>query len=231
MVTRLADGVWWFDLRGVNAYLIDEAVAGDGAGSGVTLVDAGLPWHGSRLVEGIAEAGYELADIERILVTHYDVDHVGGLAGLDGLDAPIYVGEADAELVAGRRRPPWHNHKGLFQRAMAGFVSPPENPVEQVTDGDTVGTFTVYATPGHTPGHIAYVSEAASVGLLGDLVRESGGSLQPSPWLLSYATDEVARSIADLDGRAPAFEVLGVGHGRPFERDGRDRLAEVANRR
>ncbi|ACV47520.1 MULTISPECIES: MBL fold metallo-hydrolase [Halomicrobium] len=228
MVTRLADGVWWIDLRGVNAYLIDEAVAGDGAGSGVTLVDAGLPWHGTQLSAAIAAAGYELRDIERVLVTHYDIDHVGGLAGLDGLDAPIYVGEADAELVAGRRRPPWHNHKGLFQRAMAGFVSPPTNRIEPVTDGDTVGEFTVYATPGHTPGHVAYVSERASVGLLGDLVRESRGTLRPSPWLLSYATGEVERSIAELNGRAPDFAVLGMGHGRPFERDGRERLTELA---
>lgn len=231
MVTRLADGVWWYDLGGVNAYLVDEAVAGDGGGDGVTLVDAGMPWHGSQLVAGIADAGYELADVERVLVTHYDLDHVGGLSALDGLDATIYVGEADADLVTGRRRPPWRNLKGLFQRVTAGFVTPPENPVERVGDGDSVGSFTVYETPGHTPGHVAYVSETASVGLLGDMVRESAGSLEPSPWFISYDTDAVERSVADLAERAPGFDVLGVGHGRPFQRGGRARLAALVDRR
>ena len=135
MVTSLADGIWWYDLGGVNAYLIDENRVESSTISGLTLVDAGMPWHGNRLIAGIAEAGYELADVERILLTHYDLDHAGGLADLDGLDATIYVGERDAPLVTGDRRPPWRNHKGLFQRAVSGFISPPANAVESVTDG------------------------------------------------------------------------------------------------
>jgi len=228
MVTALADGVWWYDLGGVNAYLVDEETATDGEVSGVTLVDAGMPWHGTGLIAGIAEAGYELADVDRILLTHYDMDHVGGLADLDGLDATIYAGSTDAALVTGERNPPWDNHKGLFQRATSGLLSAPTNPVETVTDGDTVGSFTVYETPGHTPGHVAYVSEAASVGMLGDLVRESDGHLSASAWFISYDTDAVATSINDLVERAPPFEVLGIGHGRPFQRGGSDRLAQLA---
>lgn len=227
MVTALSDGVWWFDLGGVNAYLIDEAVATDGAVSGLTLVDAGMPWHGTKLPAAITDAGYEPADIERIVLTHYDLDHVGALADLD-TDATIYVGGADAPFVTGDERPPWTNHKGLLQRLTGGFVTPPSNPVEIVADGDTVGSFTVYETPGHTPGHVAYVSEAAGVAMLGDLVRESGGSLAASSWIISYDTDAVETSITDLAERAPAFAVLGMGHGRPFRRGGRERLDRVA---
>lgn len=228
MVTALRDGVWWYDLGGVNAYLIDEAVATDGEHAGLTLVDAGLPWHGSRLIAGVADAGYELDDVDRVLVTHYDLDHVGGLAELDGLDATVHVGAVDAPLVIGDRKPPLSNHKGLFQRLTAPLVAPPSNPVETVADGDAVGSFTVYETPGHTPGHVAYVSEAASVGLLGDLARESDGVLAPSPWFISYDTDAVERSVRELAERTPAFEALGTGHGRPFLRGGSGRLDRLA---
>lgn len=230
MVTALTDGVWWYDFGGVNAYLIDEAIATDGAETGLTLVDTGMPWHGTQLIAGIAEAGYQLADVERILLTHYDLDHVGGLAELDELDATIHVGTGDADLVAGERKPPVSTHKGLFQRVVGAFVTAPSNPVEGVSDGDTVGSFTVYETPGHTPGHVAYVSETGSVGLLGDMVRESGGSLEPSPWFISYDTDLVATSIRELTDRAPDFDVLGMGHGRPFRRGGADRLVDCAGR-
>lgn len=230
IVTALTDGVWWYDFGGVNAYLVDEAIATDGAQTGLTLVDAGLPWHGTELIAGVAEAGYGLADVERILLTHYDVDHAGGLSELDGLEATIYVGRRDADLITGDRKPPWDNHKGLFQRLAGAFVSPPSNSVEAVTDGDTVGSFTVYETPGHTPGHVAYVSEAAGTAMLGDLVREDGGSLLPSPWYVSYDSDAVAESIRDLADRTPPFEVLGIGHGRPFVRGGSDRLNETATR-
>jgi len=228
MVTALADGIWWIELGGVNAYLLDESIATEGAASGVTLIDAGMPWHGDDLRDAIAGAGYELADLDRILLTHYDFDHVGALSTLDDAGATIYVGEGDVAFVTGDERPPWTNHKGLFQRALGGFVTPPHDLVETVADGDTVGSFTVYETPGHTPGHVAYVSAAASVGILGDLVRESRGSLTPSPWVISYDTDAVETSITDLAERAPGFEVLGIGHGRPFQRGGRDRLDRLA---
>ena len=221
MVTPLADDVWWYDLTGTNAYLVD-----DGA---LTLVDTGMRFHASELLGGLRDAGFELRDLDRILLTHFDMDHVGGLRAFDGVELTIYVGAADRPLVTGERKPPLSNHKGLIQRLGGPLVSPPDNPVEPLEDGDTVGTFTVYETPGHTPGHVCYVSEALSAAFLGDLVVERGdGRFHPSPWLLSYDTDEVERSVRSLVERAPAFDVAAMGHGVPFKRGGSQRLASVA---
>ncbi|GGN92923.1 MBL fold metallo-hydrolase [Haloarcula pellucida] len=221
MVTPLSDDVWWYDLSGVNAYLVDD----DGT---LTLVDAGMPWHGNSLVAGVREAGFELRDLERILVTHYDLDHVGGLSAFDGVDLTIYVGVADAPYVTGTDKPPLTNHKGTLQRLTRRLVSAPSNPVETVADGDTVGSFTVYHTPGHTPGHVCYVSEALSTAFLGDLVRENRGALSASPWLLSYDTGAVTRSLREFIDRVPPFEVAAMGHGVPFEKGGSGRVAELA---
>ncbi|MDS0259622.1 MBL fold metallo-hydrolase [Haloarcula sp. S1CR25-12] len=220
MVTPLADGVWWYDLRGTNAYLVDD----DGT---LTLVDTGMRFHASALIGGLREAGFELRDLDRILLTHYDMDHVGGLGAFDGVDLTIHVGAADAPLVTGEQKPPLSNHKGLIQRVGRLLTSVPDNPVEPVEDGDSVGTFTVYGTPGHTPGHVCYVSEALSTALLGDLVLERGGTVYPSPWLLSYDADAVEASVRSLAERAPAFEVAAMGHGVPFEEGGSRRLASV----
>jgi glyoxylase-like metal-dependent hydrolase (beta-lactamase superfamily II) len=223
MPTELAEDVWWFDLGGVNVYLVDD-------GGTLTLIDAGTPWQGGRIVDGLRELGFGVADLDRVLVTHYDLDHVGGLTDLGGLTATIHVGAGDAPYVAGDRSPPAFDRKGLFQRLSGLFVDPPGNPVESVADGDRVGSFTVFETPGHTPGHVAYVSEELSLGVLGDLVREDGGRLAASPWFLSADTGAVRDSVRDLSGRSPDFEAAAMGHGTPFSRGGKDRLDELAGR-
>ncbi|WP_435099297.1 MBL fold metallo-hydrolase [Halarchaeum sp. P4] len=218
MVEELVAGCWWLDLGGTNAYLVED-------GNDLVLVDAGLPWHADDVRAGVAEAGYALADVDRILLTHYDLDHVGGLGWLD-LDAPVYAGARDADFLTGRRTPPLANRKGLFQR-VTGLFAPTLADVEYVADGDEIGSFTAYATPGHTPGHVAYVSRDRGIAFLGDLVRETDGRLEPSPWALSYDTDDVRESIDYLvrDGRA--FDVACMGHGTPLVTGGKRALRDA----
>ncbi|WP_436924836.1 MBL fold metallo-hydrolase [Halosimplex amylolyticum] len=223
MVTQLRDGIWWIGLRGVNAYLVDD-------GGDLTLVDAGMPWQGGDVVDAIVEAGFVLGDLDRVLITHYDVDHVGGLSRLDGLDITIYAGRRDAPLVTGRGAPPFSIPKGAFQRLLGPLYSPPNNEVVPLADGDEIGSFTVYETPGHTRGHVAYVSEALGVALLGDLVRESDGHLESMPWIVTDDTEQVRESVRRLAVDAPEFDVAAVGHGVPFEQGGRERFDELAAR-
>lgn len=221
MLTELRDGVWWLECTGVNAYLVDD-------GGELTLVDAGTPFDAATISACIDAAGFEVGDLERILLTHYDLDHVGSAAKL-AVDAPVYVGRADADYVTGARRPRLRGHKALLQ-LVSGPIVPDvaADRVHRVDDGDDVGGFVAYHTPGHTPGHTAYVHEGREAALLGDAVFERGGSLRPSPWLLSYDTAAVRRSVREFVARAPDFEVAAVGHGTPFMRGGGDRLREVA---
>ena len=220
MATEIADGVWRFDCRGVNAYLVFDDVP--------TLVDAGTPWDEGAIRRGLDEAGVEVSEIGRVLLTHYDLDHVGTLAALaPDLDAPVRAYGFDAQLLRGARSPPLRNHKGLIQR-LGGLVTDlPELDVVGVRDGEGIGSFTAYHTPGHTPGHVAYVSETLGVGVLGDLVSESDGELVPSGWVISYDTGAVETSVRDLAARSPAFEVACVGHGDPLAVGGHDALRRL----
>ncbi len=219
MATELADGLWWFDLGSVNCYLADD----DGD---LTLVDAGTPFDSSDIAHAVGEAGFSLTDIDCVLVTHYDFDHVGSLARLP-IDTPVYVGERDANLLSGTETPDWRNHKGALQRVASPLLSSPGD-IRPVEDGDEIGSFTAYATPGHSPGHVVYVSDDLGVAFLGDLVTEGHGKLNASSWAISYDTDDVRDSIVSFAERTPAFEVAAMGHGVPFIRDGSDRLRELA---
>ncbi|MFB6117792.1 MBL fold metallo-hydrolase [Halosegnis sp.] len=221
--TRLRSGVWQLDCGGVNAYLAE-----DPADSGtITLVDAGTPWSVDRLRDGVAAAGFEPAAVERVLMTHYDLDHVGGLAGI-AVDGPHYIGASDQGFLIGDEKPPAGNLKGALQRLVGPLVDRPDAEVVGLGDGDKVGSFRVYRTPGHTPGHVAYVSKRLSVAFVGDLVVESGGQLRPSPWYLSYDADRVVDSLSAFADKVAPVEAVGMGHGTPFVRDGAVRLAEAA---
>lgn len=222
MTTELVDDVWQFELRGVNAYLVED-------GDDLVLVDAGTPFDAGRIRSGVGAAGYDIGDVDRVLVTHFDLDHVGALARLDGLDATVHAPDPDGGFLTRRASPPLSNHKGLVQRALRVFVRPPSLPVERVTDGDEVGEFTAYRTPGHTPGHTVYASEAQEVAFLGDLVMESDGTLSVPFWLLNYDTDTAAESVRTFADRAPSFDVATMGHGDPIVDGGDEALRALAD--
>jgi glyoxylase-like metal-dependent hydrolase (beta-lactamase superfamily II) len=226
MAVELRPGVWRVGLRGVNAYLVEDD-------DGLALVDTGMPWQADSVRRALEVAGFSMRDVDRVLLTHYDVDHVGGLQSLlssvraaDG-DVEICCGEGDAGLVVGNRKPPLSVPKGLGQRLGRMLTPSVDSPVRALGDGDRVGGFEAVATPGHTPGHVAYVHEELDAALLGDLVRENDGRLEPSPWLLSSDTGELEPSVRRVLDRAPAFEAACVGHGDPIRSGGRDALAAV----
>jgi len=223
MATELADGCWRLDLGNVNAFLFEDEVP--------TLVDAGTPWDETSIRDALAETGVGVDSVERILLTHYDLDHVGALGGLaTAMDATVYAGDPDAAMLTGDRSPPLSNLKGVFQRITDSFVTRPALPVETVGEGDRIGSFVAFETPGHTPGHVAYVSETLDVSLLGDLVTEDDGRLSTSPWYLSYDPDVVRDSVRRLAERAPPFDVLCMGHGDPIVGGGSDALEDLAAR-
>ncbi|TKX41475.1 MULTISPECIES: MBL fold metallo-hydrolase [unclassified Halorubrum] len=221
MATEIAEGVWRIECRGVNAYLVFDDVP--------TLVDAGTPWDGAAIRDGLDEAGVAVSEVGRVLLTHYDLDHVGTLAALaPDLDAPVRAYGFDAQLLRGSRSPSIRNHKGLIQRLGGLVTDRADLDVVGVRDGERIGSFTAYHTPGHTPGHVAYASGELGVGLLGDLASASDGDLEPSGWLISYDTDAVATSVRDLAARAPSFEVACVGHGDPLATGGGEALRWLA---
>jgi len=212
----LATGqVYRLPLRGVNAYLVDDGER--------TLVDAGTPWDATRLRRLLGEAGLSPEDLDRVLLTHYDLDHVGGLASLDP-SCPVYLAEPDASYLTGRRRPPLTNRKGLFHRLTGPLLDPGTVDPDPVEDGDRIGGFRAVRAPGHTPGHTAYLHDDLGVAILGDAVRESDGELVPPPWLLTADAATNRRSIRTLAARAGSFDVVTVGHGDPVRKNGGEAL-------
>jgi glyoxylase-like metal-dependent hydrolase (beta-lactamase superfamily II) len=58
-----------------NSYLIVDP-------DGLTIIDAGLPRSEKKILSYIASLGKSARDVKRIIITHADIDHFGGLASL-----------------------------------------------------------------------------------------------------------------------------------------------------
>ena len=220
MATELADGVWRIACRGVNAYLLER--------DDLVLVDAGTPLDAGTIRSGVADAGHALADVDNVVVTHFDLDHVGGLWRLDDeIDAPVSMPDPDAGYLTRTDAPPW-NRKGAMQRALRLLARPPALDVRTVADGDEIAGLTAHHTPGHTPGHTVYADD--EVAFLGDLVFGDGGTYDPSPWIVNYDTDEVEASIRSLADEDLGFTVGCQGHGDPLATGGSHALSALADR-
>lgn len=211
-VYRLADSP-------ANVYLVDDGE--------LTLVDGGSPGNVKRIRDAIRALGFAVADVDRVLLTHYEYDHVGALASL-GLSAPVYAGEPDATYLTGAEKPPLTNRKGLLQRVTGRGIDYPDLYTYPIFDGDRIGGFTAYHTPGHTAGHMAYFHEGIGVAFLGDCVREKGGTLQPTRAALCADAEENGRSVRSLDDRLPTFDVAAPGHGDPITVDASAVLRRLA---
>ena len=222
MTREIVEGVWLLDVAwpepiGANAYLVDD---GD-----LTLVDAGVPLPRRSLVSEVRNAGYAPSEIDRVLLTHYDIDHVGGLARVD-LDVPTYLGRPDIRLVRRAWSPPWRHHKGAFHRLVCRLYPLSGTDLEPVSDGDRIGGFRAFHTPGHNPGHTVFKHPESGVAMLGDLVWSTDGGFVSPPWIDSYDTDRIAESVARIAGED--FEIACPGHGPPVETGTKAALSALA---
>ncbi len=208
------------------------------------LVDAGMPGQLEPLRQACERAGVPLQRLTRVIVTHQDIDHIGGLpALLAGVDGPVEVlaHADDRPYIEGERRPikmdpaRWAARLGELEpqrRAAieALLADPPRARVDRtLADGERLpycGGIRVIHTPGHTPGHLSLYLERSRTLIAGDALVSEDGVLQgPRPGVtLDMAT--ALRSVGKLTGldveRAVTY------HGGLVERDVATRLAEIA---
>ncbi len=169
-----------------------------------------------RILDAIAAMGVR---VERIWLTHGHIDHAGGAAALkDALHVPVEgPDERDAFLLdalpqAGRR----------FGMTGARAI----RPDRWFTDGETAGfaghPFTVRHCPGHTPGHVVFLTEGLAV--VGDvLFRGAVGRTDfpygDGPALLTGIRDvlmPLPDETAVLCGHGPATTIGRERRGNPY---------------
>lgn len=204
-------------------------------GENKILVDVGsgnrfLPTTG-RMLQNLANAGIDEAEITHVALTHAHPDHIWGVR--DDFDEAIFP---DAKYLIGKTEFDWWMTEDLVnqvepnnQSMVLGAVNslnaarPQLNLVSD--DYEIVPGVRMIATPGHTVGHMSVIVESEGHSLLvtGDAIRDPYVSLERPDWFakVDIDPDKTVNTRKKLLNKAAAdrmailsyhFPFPGVGH-------------------
>ena len=218
---KISDGIYGVltKLGFVNYYVLNHD-------DQLTVIDIGLgKGDVDRLERELQAHGWNLSQIQHILITHAHMDHTGGLAELQQrTNAVTYVHAADAAVVRGEESSPRANPEelGRIGRMILRFIkdndAPPASVQDELQGGEQLDAIfpglEVVHLPGHSPGQCGYYVPNRGLLIGGDVMMRY-------PWGLAFPIraaspdwDAVQESIRKID--AMKLDILCLGHGNPI---------------
>ncbi|WP_239617544.1 MBL fold metallo-hydrolase [Cohnella mopanensis] len=193
----------------LNCYLVEEE-------DGITLIDACMPFVAKGIHKAIQATGKPLA---RILITHAHEDHIGAVPYLKEKypHARIGMSSREAAILSGNRSLLPHEPQtplkgGLPKKALFA-------PDFLIEDNDRVASLIAVSSPGHSPGHLAFLEPGSQTLIAGDAFQTKGGFAVsghvkwafPFPALATWHAPTAIETAKKLLLLNPT--VLVVGHG------------------
>jgi glyoxylase-like metal-dependent hydrolase (beta-lactamase superfamily II) len=197
-----------------NPYVIVDA-------DGLTVIDTGLPRSEKKILAYVASLGRQAQDVKRIIITHADFDHIGGLAALQRASgARTYASKIEADAIAKGKSSREIKATGFSLRRVLFALMRPFMKLtsfqvdETLTEGQALpvlGGLRVIETPGHTPGHVSLFAPSVGILFCGDSMVSDDHGLQGSRPGLTW--DETRARESELKQAALGAQVVCSGHG------------------
>lgn len=214
----------------------------------VVLVDAGFPRQVPQFREAFTKAGVAFERLSKIIVTHSDTDHVGGLASvlndlpqkitvlahrkekayIEAELPPIRMSQMEAQLktLQGEHR---QQMTVLYESLKANYKKLKATVDATVEDGEELpycGGITVIYTPGHTPGHICLYLKQSKILIAGDMLNVEGQMLVNAPESTLLDKEQYKKSLKKLT----VYDVQTIicYHGGLYRDNPNRRIAELA---
>ena len=175
-----------------------------------------------RILAAVEEAG---AEVEKILVTHGHVDHVGATAELARrLNLPIEGPQQEDKF--------WIDELPDQARQFGFGQSESFEPTRWLEDGDTVQvgdeTLQVIHAPGHTPGHVVFYHPRDRLAVVGDVLFQGSigrtdfprGNFQDLMHSIREKLFPLGDDVEFLPGHGPASTFGDERRHNPFVGDG-----------
>jgi len=209
------------------------------------LIDAGFAGQLEQVREQAERAGIALARLTKLIVTHQDIDHIGGISPLlaeEGEHVEVLAHELDRLYISGEKRLLKASPENLERLAgrmsslpeeqrtavVNAFLNTKARVDRSLADGERLpycGGIVVVHTPGHTPGHICLYLERTKTLVAGDALNVVEGRLAgPNP----QSADDLSQAKHSLEKLAAYdIETVVCYHGGPYTGDVNTRIAEL----
>lgn len=157
------------------------------------LIDAGLPKSLPQLKEKMEDAGVPFNHLQAIILTHQDLDHLGGVPEvIAAQDQPlkIYAHELEKPYIEGElpliktdiTKVSKEELASMPETVRNNYINPPKVKVTHlVADRQLLpyyGGIEIIFTPGHSPGHISLYHRESKTLIAGDAMVCRDGELK-----------------------------------------------------
>jgi glyoxylase-like metal-dependent hydrolase (beta-lactamase superfamily II) len=208
----------------------------------VILVDAGIPGYLLQLKNVMIEAGVSFDRLNKIIVTHQDIDHIGGIKGIisEKPEVMVLAHEEDKPYIQGEKKIVRMNPQFMERinalpeterlKILDIFENSSVKVNRTVSDGEVLpycGGITVIHTPGHTPGHICLYHQMSKTLIVGDTMNIIDGQLV-GPNIDMMSKDEAMDAINSLK-KFIDYDVMNIitYHGGLFNDKPNERIKEL----
>lgn len=169
---------------------------------------------GHDIASQLAVLGYSLDRVRNVILSHLHLDHPCALPLLRGKDGVRVHADCEELAAAGR---PLSLLKGYLRSHLNGLDCRPYDyaltlaPFDNVADFFGDGSVFVVSTPGHSPGHVSVVLNAAAgpILLTFDAAHREANLKQEMPTIGEYAPAlKSVQRLKQMVDRFPAMRVI-----------------------
>ncbi len=241
---RIADGIEMLeisiDILAQNMMINPTLIWDDET---VVLVDAGIPNSITEIKRAMEEAGVPFKSLNKIIVTHQDIDHIGGINEIvqELPHVEVIAHTEDKPYIQKEKKLLRLKNSNILERINAlpedqrkknldmfqNTYAKVDTTLKDEEELDYCGGIMVIHTPGHTPGHICLYHKKSKTLIVGDAMNVIDGQLV-GPNTSSLSEEESQKALNSLK-KFVKYDIEGVicYHGGLFNNNPNKRIEEL----
>lgn len=211
----------------------------------VILVDAGFPGQITQLRQAFEKEGVAFYRLTKVILTHHDIDHIGGLVGIlkelpgqitilshseetayvQGDKPPLKLAQLEANLNSMT-----DESRSFYNKFKTAFLNAYTEVDQSVSDGELLpycGGIIVIYTPGHTLGHISLYIKESKILVAGDALCIEEGVLVKTRASTNFDADLYQKSLEKL-GKIDIQKII-CYHGGLYQKKVNQRIEALAS--